>query len=340
MNHTARILTCLLFAAGLLLSPLARAEGKKKIILIAGTPSHEFGGHEHNAGILLLAKFLKESQLADQLDVLTFNSKKGDDGKFHLNWPTSADLENAAAVVIYADGGNGHPALAHLQELDDLAKKGVGIGMIHYAVEPGDEKNPNNGREYFLKWIGGYFETYRSINPHWKASFTDLPKHPVTHGVHPLATHDEWYYHMRFRDNMEGVTPILSSIPPAGLHGSDNGPHNGNAEVHANKGVPETVLWVAENPDPAYHGERGFGCTGAHVHWNWAQDDFRKTVLNAIVWIAHVDVPKDGVESKRPTVQELLANMDPKKRKPEQTDEWIQKQIDEMNKKPTVSEAK
>src|ERR1700742_5225907 len=69
MNRTARVFTCLLFAAGLLLSPLARAEGKK-IILIAGTPSHEFGGHEHNAGVLLLAKFLKESQLAHQLDVV------------------------------------------------------------------------------------------------------------------------------------------------------------------------------------------------------------------------------------------------------------------------------
>ena len=35
------------------------------------------------------------------------------------------------------------------------------------------------------------------------------------------------------------------------------------------------------------------------VDWNWAQDDFRKTILNAIVWVAKIDVPKDGVQSSR-----------------------------------------
>jgi type 1 glutamine amidotransferase len=336
MNHAARLFTCLLFTAALLLSPPARAEGKKKILLIAGTPSHEWGGHEHNAGVLLLAKCLKESQLADQLDVVTFNSKKGDNGKFTLTWPTPADFENAAAIVIYADGGNGHPALAHLQELDDLAKKGVGIGMIHYAVEPGDEKNPNNGREQFLKWIGGYFETYRSINPHWKASFTDLPKHPVTNGVHPLATHDEWYYHMRFRDNMEGVTPIFSAVPPDSTRQGKDDAHGGNPHVREGigKNLPETVVWVSQNKN----GSRGFGCSGAHYHWNWAQDDFRKGVLNAIVWIARGDVPAHGVESSRPTMDELMANQDEKV--PANFDKAkVEKQIEEMNKPQATAKA-
>ena len=33
------------------------------------------------------------------------------------------------------------------------------------------------------RWIGGYYETGYSINPHWDAKFSDLPKHPVTSGV-------------------------------------------------------------------------------------------------------------------------------------------------------------
>ena len=69
---------------------------------------------------------------------------------------------------MYCDGGNSHPALKHLKELQALHDKGVGIGCIHYAVEPGDEnKKGDNGRAEFLDWIGGYFETFYSINPHW-----------------------------------------------------------------------------------------------------------------------------------------------------------------------------
>ncbi len=33
---------------------------KKKIVFIAGTPSHGYGDHEHRAGCLLLAKCLRE----------------------------------------------------------------------------------------------------------------------------------------------------------------------------------------------------------------------------------------------------------------------------------------
>jgi hypothetical protein len=42
--------------------------------------------------------------------------------------------------------------------------------------------------------------------------------HPTTRGLKPFAVevkpftvHDEWYYHMRFRESMEGVTPILTA---------------------------------------------------------------------------------------------------------------------------------
>jgi hypothetical protein len=339
MQRTARLLAVAIFALALF-TPVARAEGKKKIILIAGAPSHEWGGHEHNAGVLLLAKCLKESQLADQLDVVVFNSKKDDAGKWVTGWPKDPSaFDGAAAIVMYNDGGGGHPALAHLKEIDELAKKGVGIGMIHYAVEPGEKKDdPNNGHEEFLRWIGGYFDTFFSVNPHWKADVNALPNHPVANGVKPFTTNDEWYYHMRFRPEMKGVTPIIAAVPPDKTRtqvaeGKEDA-HNGNNTVRAGvgKSLSEYMVWVSENPDPAYHDQRGFGCTGAHVHWNWAQDDFRKTVLNAIIWIAHVDVPKDGVDSKRPSVQDLLANMDPKTRKPEQDDAWVQKRIDELNK--------
>ena len=65
-------------------------------------------------------------------------------------------------------------------------------------------------------------------------------------------------------------------------------------------------MWTLERED----GGRGFGFTGGHFHKNWANDEFRQVVLNAIVWSAQLDVPKEGVPSKTPTEADLEANQD------------------------------
>ena len=75
-------------------------------------------------------------------------------------------------------------------------------------------------------------------------------------------------------------------------------------------GRVEAMMWAVERPD----GGRGFGFTGGHFHDNWGNDDFRKTVLNALVWVAKADVPAGGVESKV-TKEELDQNLDPKGKK-------------------------
>ena len=66
------------------------------------------------------------------------------------------------------------------------------------------------------------------------------------------------------------------------------------------------MLWVSERSD----GGRGFGFTGGHWHYNWGHDQFRKIVLNALVWTVGVEVPEGGVPSETPTLEELEANQD------------------------------
>jgi type 1 glutamine amidotransferase len=66
-------------------------------------------------------------------------------------------------------------------------------------------------------------------------------------------------------------------------------------------------MWVVERPG----GGRGFGFTGGHFHDNWGNDEFRKVVLNAILWTAHAEVPQNGVPSAI-TQDDLDANLDPK----------------------------
>ena len=326
MSYSARLIACLalLLSGAMVRSAVAETpaeHGKKKIVFIAGKPSHGFAQHEQYAGCMLLAKSLKEG-MPDYETVVYKNGQ----------WPEADVLNSADAVVIFCDGGPGHLALPHLDELDKLMDKGIGLGCIHYGVEVPKDK----GGTEFLKWIGGYFETFWSVNPEWTANFTEqnIAHHPVANGVHPFSTRDEWYYHMRFRENMEGVTPILSAVPPDITRQQKDDAHGGNPAVRAGigKNIPETTVWVAERPangDPK--GGRGFGCTGAHYHFNWAQDDFRKTILNAIVWIAHGDVPEQGVKSTRPSIDDLLANMDPKHPMAPFDKEVAQKKLDELN---------
>src|SRR5881394_835212 len=127
----------------------------KKIVLIAGGPSHGPGEHEFRAGCLLLQSCL--DKLSGISSVVYSNG-----------WPQQeAAFDGADAIIIYSDGGDGHPAIQRdrLKTLDALMNKGVGLGCIHYAVElPKDKGGPE-----FLQWIGGYFETYWSVNPHWTA---------------------------------------------------------------------------------------------------------------------------------------------------------------------------
>jgi hypothetical protein len=112
---------------------------------------------------------------------------------------------------------------------------------------------------------------------------------------------------MRFRANMERVTPILTAIPPASTLSRPDGPHSGNPHVRAEAGQPQHVAWAAEREN----GGRGFGFTGAHFHRNWGDENFRKLVLNALLWVAQADVPDGGVSSTV-TADELKENLDPK----------------------------
>jgi hypothetical protein len=160
----------------------------------------------------------------------------------------------------------------------------------------------------FLDWTGGYFEANWSVNPHWDADYDELPKHPITRGVKPFKINDEWYYHMRFREEMEGVTPILTDLPPDSTLTRPDGPHSGNPAVRkaiADK-QSQHMAWATERED----GGRGFGFTGGHFHWNWGHDQFRKLMLNAIAWTAKVEVPEEGVPSESLTVKDLMANQD------------------------------
>ena len=304
---------------------LSAVEARKNVLLIAGRPSHGPGQHEHNAGVQLFAKCLREG-MSDRVTV---------DVSLNGQWPEEGLLRKADTIVLYSDGGNGHVAAGHYEQLGEQIKRGCGLVCIHYAVEPAYEPenwpefvsnvngkpgkqtvfNPERrskgaGAKEWKEWLGGYFEQYWSVNPHWTADFKELPKHPISQGVKPFSTNDEWYYHMRFRDGMKRVTPILTDLPPTSTTERGEGPHSGNPEQKSEVlelKKPQHVAWAIDRED----GGRGFGFTGGHFHAGWGNEDQRKLVLNAIIWTARVEVPEKGVESQVSS-SELAANLDPK----------------------------
>ena len=126
----------------------------------------------------------------------------------------------------------------------------VPVFQAYRGTEPPPDDHP------LLHWMGGYFEINWSVNPHWTAKFEKFPDHPVTKGVKPFETNDEWYYHMRFREGMKGVTPILTAVPPDSTRKGKDSTHGGNPTVREEigKNTPEHVMWVSENEG------------GGHVH--------------------------------------------------------------------------
>ena len=264
--------------------------GQKKVIFLPGRQSHGWSGHAYTADCKLLARILNEGVPGIEAIVI------------EGGWPRDASaLKGVAAIVIGCDGNSLIGAESNWQALDAIAREGTGLAFLHYSLDPGKQYG-----KYLLDWVGGYYEQHWSVNPSWRAEFKSLPGHPITQGVQPFAVHDEWYYHMRFRENMQGVTPILTAVPPDSTRQRPDGPHSNNPTVRAGRGESEHVAWAYERPG----GGRGFGCTGGHTHWVYAQNDFRKLILNAICWIAKIDVPADGVPTRTPTAAEMEANLE------------------------------
>lgn len=278
------------------LKRLPLSQGRKKIVLVAGRPSHPPGMHEFNAGVQLLDKCLK--------------NQEGVVSTFYLNgWPKDPTaFDNANAILFYMDGGAGHPVIQadHIEILDALAKNGVGLGFAHFAVEV----PAGTGGEAFQRWIGGYYEDHFSVNPMWSPQFNEFPQHPIMNGVKPFSNRDEWYFNIRFDKNEAGVTHLLTDKPSDKVRGGPyvypQGPY---PHIVAASGQTETMMWAKQRAD----GGRGFGFTGGHTHANWKNDSQRKAVLNALLWIAQADVPPNGVESTV-TDEDLKQNLDPKKK--------------------------
>lgn len=291
----------LLILCSIPVSPWVKADvngdGKTVLCFVVHKTSHGFGKHEYAAGARLIGEWI-----ADKYDGKTVESRHS------IEWPEDPDtfFKDADTVVFFCTGGPRHLVNNHVREFDTVMRTGAGIACLHYGVEV--PIGPSG--KGMLAWMGGYFETNWSVNPHWVASFESFSDHPAANGIQPFEINDEWYFHMRFVGDMEGVTPILSAVAPKETMKRPDGNHSGNPAVRkaVAAGEPQHVAWAYERGDD-YKNGRGYGFTGLHYHWNWEDDNFRKAVLNGVAWTAGLQIPENGLETERPTREFLEANI-------------------------------
>lgn len=239
----------------------------KTIAFISGTPSHGEGNHEWDQDAQFLKQCLHGAANIESLNI-----------DIHYNgWPQNPrDLDDADAIVFLSDGIKHHPLKApeRLKKIRKLAKRGIGLAFLHYSIDP-----PEGAESDFLEWMGGYYEHGYSQNPINTVKVSLVKNsHPISRGCAGYVAEDEWYFDIRFSKDEQQVVPIMTGkLPPW---------------------APEDKIlaWALERRD----GGRGFGFSGGHYQKNWHIEPFRKLILNAILWVAKVDVPEDGVLSIRP----------------------------------------
>jgi len=88
--------------------------GRKKIVMVAGTPSHGPGDHEFNAGTMLLKKWPGRDAQHRGRGLLHRLA-----GRSHGVWTMPI------SILLYMDGGSGHPVIQRnrLAEIDQLMKR-------------------------------------------------------------------------------------------------------------------------------------------------------------------------------------------------------------------------
>ena len=176
----------------------------RKVVFIAGKPTHGEGNHEWDKDARFLKQCLEEAPNIEPLDMT-----------IHYNgWPEDpADLDDADAIVFLADGNKLHPLIepARMAKIDELAKRGVGLAFLHFSVEP-----PEGKEAEFIEWMGGCYERGYSQNPINTVAVTPVKNdHPITRGCGDYIAEDEWYFDIRLRSDDPRVVPLMTGkLPP------------------------------------------------------------------------------------------------------------------------------
>lgn len=170
-----------------------------------------------------------------------------------FGWPRDEKIFEGVKGIVYYTGGIGDFIIGeHGAAFQKLMQQGVGFSALHFSTGVGKLY-----AEQYRELVGGswtYGPDSLATGPvDWQYL---APAHPILQGLPPVRMTDEIYRHTILHPK---ATPLV--------------------QVHI-KGHDDVVAWSHEREG----GGRSFGTTLGHPWSNWLDKDFRKLVLNGILW--------------------------------------------------------
>lgn len=172
--------------------------------------------------------------------------------------------------------------LDYLAQLDSLHKAGMGIMVLHWGITTTNQK----ATQYYLSWFGSASLSGYTSNPlgYWSVQPIEASKnHPILRGVGPWNYKDEIFSRMVVNPGDPYRTDLLTG-----------------AISKSNQGAREP-LGIATAYDK--NGARGILWGGMDYHSALKNGNYRRFVLNAILWTAGIDVPKGGAKTNAKGLQ-------------------------------------
>jgi len=247
-------MTSFLHALPFLFALAAVGAEPRKVLLIGQQPDHPYRTHTYMDDCELLARCLRQTE--------------GVTAMVSRGWPADESaLKGVSAVVVHTKlGGDLLFSKERRAAMSRMLAEGVGLTAIHWGTGSADPEASG----LWLNAMGGWFNAQKGGFSRYKvetAKVRDVCEgHPVGRGWSDFSCRDEWYYRLRF-------LPAAKASARVTVAGEDH-----------------PVAWTFERPD----GGRSFGFVGAHFHDNFAEEPFRRLIVNGILWTLKAEVPEGG----------------------------------------------
>jgi len=235
------------------------SKGKRLLLIGQGPDGHPAGTHEFMAGVRILARCL---QRIPGMQVIVVKADEP--------WKEGPSLlDSADGVLLFVSQGarwiNNEPT--RLAALKRLGKRGGAYVAVHWGMGTVEAKNIEDFVNLFGGCHGGPDRKHKTLEV--SISILD-PSHPVCRGISTFRIYDEFYYRLKFVRPRESITPLIQ------------------AKIDGNQ---ETLAWAWERSD----GGRSSGFSGLHFHRNWQREEYRRLVVQAVLWSMRLAVPAWGV---------------------------------------------
>ena len=237
---------------------VSAAESKPRRLLIAGQgpDGHPPTTHEFMPGATVLAELLKPYK---DLQTTVVNADEP--------WTDGPKLiDQADGIVMLVTQGAQWMQMEPQRHaaLKRLAARGGAIVALHWSVGAKDAKYIQGQLKLLGATRGGPQRKYLVLATELKRV---VPAHPIFSGIGDIKVYDEIYYAL---DRVPGIQPLFT----ARIDGKD-----------------EMAAWSWERSD----GGRSFGFVGLHFHSNWQLPEYRRFLVQGVLWSLKLPIPSGGV---------------------------------------------